>query len=68
MTLEQVQEIFKIQLEQNSKDLFYLVYGNGSATVIRHRLDQQSLQDLVVALEGLEYEASADSTPKFRKI
>ena len=68
MTLEQVQEIFKIQLEQDPKDLFYLVYGGGSATVIRHRLDQQSLQDLVVALEGLEYEASADSTPKFRKI
>ena len=68
MTLEQVQEIFKIQLEQNPEDLFYLVYGAGTATVVRHRLDQQSLQDLVVALEGLEYEASADSTPKFRKI
>lgn len=68
MTLEQVQEIFKIQLEQDPKDLFYFVYGAGAATVIRHRLDQQSLQDLVVALEGLEYEASADSTPKFRKI
>ena len=25
MTLEQVQEIFKIQLEQDPKDLFYLV-------------------------------------------
>lgn len=68
MTLEQIQEIFKIQLEQDPKDLFYFVYGAGAATVIRHRLDQQSLQDLAVALEGLEYEASADSTPKFRKI
>jgi hypothetical protein len=68
MNLEQIQEIFKIQLEQDPKDLFYFVYGAGAATVIRHRLDQQSLQDLAVALEGLEYEASADSTPKFRKI
>ena len=67
MTLEQVQEIFKIQLEQNPKDLFYLVYGDGQATVFRHRLDQKSLEDLVAVLQDLAYEASADSTPKFRK-
>lgn len=67
MTLEQVQEIFKIQLEQNPKDLFYLVYGAGQATVFRHRLDQKSLEDLVAVLQDLTYEASADSTPKFRK-
>lgn len=68
MTLEQVQEIFKIQLLQNPKDLFYFVYGNGTAEVIRHRLDQKSLADLALALEGLEHEAGADTTPKFRKI
>lgn len=67
MTLEQVQEIFKTQLEQNPKDLFYLVYGSGVATVFRHRLDQKSLEDLVLVLQDLEYEPSADSTPKFRK-
>lgn len=67
MTLEQVQEAFKIQLEQNPKDLFYFVHGNGTATVVRHRLDQKSLEDLARDLEGLEYEPGADSTPKFRK-
>lgn len=67
MTLEQVQEIFKIQLEQNPADLFYLVYSSGTATVFRHRLDQKSIEDLVSALDGLTYEASTDSTPKFRK-
>jgi hypothetical protein len=67
MTLDQVQEIFKTQLEQNPKDLFYLVYGAGLATVFRHRLDQKSLEDLVTALQDLEYEPSADVTPKFRK-
>jgi hypothetical protein len=68
MTLEQVQEIFKIQLEQNPKDLFYLVYGSGVATVFRHRLDQKSLEDLVLVLQDLEHEPGADSTPKFRKM
>ncbi len=68
MTLEQVQQIFKVQLEQNPKDLFYLVYGNGTAEVIRHRLDQKSLQDLLDALTGLEYEPGADATPKFKRI
>lgn len=68
MTLEQVQEIFKIQLEQNPKDLFYLVYDSGTATIFRHRLDQKSLEDLAADLQGVEYEASADSTPKFRKM
>lgn len=67
MTLEQVQEIFKIQLEQNPKDLFYLVYSQGTATVFRHRLDQKSLEDLASALQGLDYEAGIDPTPKFRK-
>lgn len=67
MTLDQVQEIFKIQLEQDPKDLFYLVYGAGVATMFRHRLDQKSLVDLASDLEGLVYEASDDSTPKFRK-
>ena len=67
MTLDQVQEIFKTQLEQNPKDLFYLVYGSGLATVFRHRLDQKSLEDLVFALQDLEYEAGTDVTPKFRK-
>jgi hypothetical protein len=67
MTLEQVQEIFKTQLEQNPQDLFYLVYGSGVATVFRHRLDQKSLEDLVIVLQDLEYEPSQDSTPKFRK-
>jgi len=67
MTLEKMQEIFKIQLEQDPKDLFYLVYGAGVATMFRHRLDQKSLADLAAVLQGLEYEASADSTPKFRK-
>jgi len=68
MTLEQVQEIFQTQLSQNPKDLFYFVYGGGTAEVIRHRLDQKSLQDLADALNGLEYEASADATPKFKRI
>jgi hypothetical protein len=68
MTLEQVQEIFKIQLEQNPQDLFYLVYGNNTADVIRHRLDQKTLEDLVTALTGLEYEPSTDATPKFKRI
>jgi len=67
MTLEQVQEIFQTQLSQNPQDLFYLVYGAGSAEVIRHRLDQKTLQDLVDALAGLEYEPSADATPKFKR-
>jgi hypothetical protein len=67
MTLDQVQEIFKTQLEQNPQDLFYLVYGSGVATVFRHRLDQKSLEDLVTVLDGLVYEPSTDSTPKFRK-
>lgn len=68
MILEQVQEIFKTQLEQNPKDLFYLVYGSGVATVFRHRLDQKSLEDLAADLQGLEYEVGTDSTPKFRKM
>lgn len=68
MTPEQVQEIFHTQLSQNPKDLFYFVYGGGRAEVIRHRLDQKSLQDLADALTGLEYEASSDATPKFRKV
>lgn len=67
MTLDQVQEIFKIQLEQNPKDLFYIVYGSGVATVFRHRLDQKSLEDLALILQDLEYEPGQDSTPKFRK-
>lgn len=68
MTLEQVQEMFQTQLSQNPQDLFYFVYGGGQAEVIRHRLDQKSLQDLADALTGLEYEASADATPKFRRV
>jgi hypothetical protein len=68
MTLDQVQEIFKTQLSQNPQDLFYFVYSSGTAEVIRHRLDQKSLQDLADALTGLEYEAGADATPKFRRI
>lgn len=67
MTLDQVQEIFKTQLEQNPKDLFYLVYGAGLATVFRHRLDQKPLEDLVSTLQDLEYEPGTDVTPKFRK-
>lgn len=67
MTLEQVKEIFKIQLDQNPQDLFYFVYGNGVAEVIRHRLDQKTLADLVSALDGLEYQAAADATPKFKR-
>ena len=67
MTLEQVQEIFHTQLRQNPQDLFYLVYGGGTAEVIRHRLDQKTLQDLADALTGLEYEPSTDATPKFKR-
>jgi hypothetical protein len=67
MTLYQVQEIFKTQLEQNPKDLFYFVYGDGLATVFRHRLDQKSLEDLVASLQDLEYEPGEGVTPKFRK-
>jgi hypothetical protein len=67
MTLEQVREIFQTQLDQNPKDLFYLVYGNGSAEVIRHRLDQKTLDDLATDLAGLEYEPGADATPKFKR-
>ena len=68
MTLEQVREIFKIQLDHNPKDLFYFVYGNGSAEVIRHRLDQKTIEDLAADLAGLEYEPGADATPKFKRI
>lgn len=67
MTLEQVREIFKTQLDHNPKDLFYFVYGNGLAEVIRHRLDQKTLEDLVTDLAGLEYETGADATPKFKR-
>jgi hypothetical protein len=67
MTLEELHDIFRAQLDQNPQDLFYLVYGGGQAEVIRHRLDQKSLQDLADALTGLEYEPSADATPKFKR-
>ena len=67
MTLEELHDIFRAQLDQNPQDLFYLVYGAGSAEVIRHRLDQKTLQDLADALAGLEYEPSADATPKFKR-
>lgn len=68
MTLEQVKEIFKTQLDQSPQDLFYLVYGNGTAEVIRHRLDQKTLEDLVSALDGLEYQTGADVIPKFQRM
>lgn len=68
MTLDQVQEVFKIQLDQNPKDLFYFVYGNGTAEVIRHRLDLNTLEDLAAALDGLEYEPGTDATPKFKRM
>jgi hypothetical protein len=67
MTVQQLQEIFKVQLDQNPQDLFYLVYGNGSAEVIRHRLDQKTLEDLATDLAGLEYEPGTDATPKFKR-
>jgi hypothetical protein len=67
MTVQELQIIFKEQLDQNPQDLFYLVYGNGSAEVIRHRLDQKTLEDLVTDLAGLEYEPGTDTTPKFKR-
>lgn len=68
MTLEQVQQIFNTQLQQNPQDLFYIVIETSQASVIRFRLDQRPIEDLVVELQGLEYEPGLDSTPKFRKI
>lgn len=67
MTVQELQEIFQTQLDHNPKDLFYFVYGNGSAEVIRHRLDQKTLEDLAADLAGLEYEPSTDATPKFKR-
>jgi len=67
MTLTEVREIFKTQLDQNPKDLFYLVHDNTVASVIRHRLDQKSLDDLVEDLDGLTHEDYADNIPKFRR-
>lgn len=67
MTVQQLQEIFRTQLDHNPQDLFYLVYGNSTAEVIRHRLDEKTLEDLAADLAGLEYEPGTDATPKFKR-
>lgn len=67
MTVTEIREIFKTQLDQNPKDLFYLVHDNTTASVIRHRLDQKSLEDLAQDLTGLTHDDFADAVPKFRR-
>lgn len=67
MTVTEIREIFKTQLDQNPKDLFYLVHDNVTASVIRHRLDQKTLEDLAQDLAGLTHEDYADAVPKFRR-
>jgi hypothetical protein len=65
MDIEQVQVLFKAQIDQgaiNHSAFFYLVESDMGSELVRH---QGSLEDLVVKISGLELLDGSGPVPKF---
>jgi hypothetical protein len=75
MTVTQLQELFKTQLDTGAKKLFYMTVQGGSemnqltASILKHNTEEGTFDDLLASLNGYTYQETVGnaSWPRFVK-
>jgi hypothetical protein len=65
MTLEQLQEIFAVQL--GNPDIYYMIQTSTDISVCKHDMALHTLDDLLPTLSSLTYDPTQGTYPLFKK-
>lgn len=75
MTVQELQELFKTQLDAGGKKVFYMTVQNGSesnqltVSILKHDTDAGTWDDLLASLSGYTYQETVGNAhwPRFKK-